>query len=120
MHVLHLPFSTFLTCCSGGQAGFTPQSPAGGSCDASGTSELVPGVCGLAEFLHGHDLDDEAGPAGKVLRALALARLRVVLLPGESRLFPAAVDCVDQVAPEAVEEVRGLGSEGAVLRGHIL
>jgi hypothetical protein len=42
----------------------------------------------LLETRHRHDLDRQARPARKVLRALAGPRLRVVLLPREPRLFP--------------------------------
>lgn len=74
----------------------------------------------LAGLLHGHELDDEAGPAGEVLRPLALARLGVVLLPGEARVLPALVDRVDEVLAQAGEEVGGLGLVGAVLGGDVL
>lgn len=68
-------------------------------------SQLVPDVAaaGLARPLHGHELDDQARPAREVLRALALARLGVVLLPREARLLPAVVDRVDKVLAKAGE-----------------
>lgn len=54
-----------------------------------------------------HNLDDQAGPAGEVLGALALARFRVVLLPREARLLPALVDGLDQVLAELSVQLCG-------------
>lgn len=79
----------------------------------------VAAAC-LARLLHGHQLDDQARPAGEVLRALALAGLRIVLLPGEARLLPALVDSVDQVLAQTGEEVCGLGLVGTILAGSVL
>ena len=84
--------------------------------------ELVahaPGRLAL-EVGHRHDLDDEAGPAGKVLRALAGARRGVVLLPREARGGPAVVDRVDDVAAEARVQVAGDGLVQAGLGGDVL
>lgn len=58
------------------------------------------------EIRHGHDLDDQARPAGKVLRSLTSSGLWVVLLPRKAGLLERAVDCVDEVP-----------TEGAVHRG---
>lgn len=69
----------------------------------------MAGWAAAAEVLHGHDLDHQAGPASEVLRALARARLGVVLLPCEARLLPALVDGVDEVLAQAGVEVLGLG-----------
>ena len=46
---------------------------------------------------HGHDLNDQAGPAGKVLCTLSGTRLRVVLLPRKARVFPALVHGVNKI-----------------------
>ena len=72
------------------------------------------------EILHCHDFDHEAGPPGKVLRALALARFRVVLLPCEARLLPALVDRVDHVAAQARVQVPGSRPMRPVLSCHFL
>lgn len=83
-------------------------------------SQLVTHVAGAPEVLHGHDLDHQAGPAGEVLRALALARLGVVLLPGEPRVDPALVDGLDEVLAQAAVEVRGPGLVWTVLLCYVL
>lgn len=83
-------------------------------------SQLIAHVAGPPEVLHGHDLDHQAGPAREVLRALALARLGVVLLPGEAGIDPALVDGLDEVLPQAAVEVRGPGLVGAVLLCYVL
>jgi len=44
-----------------------------------------------------HDLDDHAGPAGKVLGALSSTSVRVVLLPGETCLAPRLVHGLHEV-----------------------
>ncbi|KAG7125085.1 hypothetical protein HYQ46_010577 [Verticillium longisporum] len=91
-----------------------------GTCHRRLGRELVLGPAALAEVLHGHNLDDEARPAGKVLRALALARLGVVLLPGEAGRLPALEDGVDEVRAEARVDVPGALLEGALLGGDVL
>lgn len=53
-----------------------------------------------AEIWHGHDLYHQTGPTSKVLRALAHARLSVVLLPCETRLLPVLVDVLDEEKAE--------------------
>jgi hypothetical protein len=51
------------------------------------------------QIRHRHDLDHQARPASKMLRTLALARLRIILLPREARLLPALIHRVDEVLP---------------------
>jgi len=46
---------------------------------------------------HRHNLNNQAGPACEMLRALAGASLRVVLLPCETSLFPALEHGLDEV-----------------------
>ena len=77
-------------------------------------------MSGATEILHRHDLDNQTGPARKVLCALACATLGVVLLPGEPRLLPALVDGVDEVLAQARVEVLGLGLVWAVLACNVL
>lgn len=60
------------------------------------------GLGSLLDLRHGHNLDDQAGPAGKVLSALTGAGLGIILLPGEAGLLPAFVDGLDEVLPELV------------------
>lgn len=43
---------------------------------------------------HAHDIDDKAGPAQEVCRALALARHRVILFPGVASRLPFPEDVV--------------------------
>lgn len=73
-----------------------------------------------AQIRHGHDLNHQTRPAGKVLGALTLARLRVVLLPCETRLLPALENGVDQILTESGVEVLGLGLVGAGLGCDVL
>lgn len=97
--------------------------PPGPYSHLSPSSQLVLGVAtgtAAAQILHCHDLDDKARPAREVLRALALARLRVVLLPREARLLPALVDGFDEVPAQAAVQIPCLGLVGAGLRGDIL
>jgi hypothetical protein len=61
------------------------------------------------QIRHPHDLDDEAGPAREVLRALALACLGIVLFPGEAGFFPAVVDGVYDVFAQLGVEFCGAG-----------
>ena len=49
------------------------------------------------QIIHCHDLDYQARPASEVLCPLALASLRVILLPGKASLLPALVDGVNKV-----------------------
>ena len=74
----------------------------------------------LAEVVHGHDLDDEAGPAREVLRALSAARLRVVLLPREPGLRPALVHRLHQVPAQPRIQATGLRLVGALLQRQVL
>lgn len=74
----------------------------------------------IAQIRHGHDLDDQTRPASKVLGALTLARLRVVLLPCETRLLPALEDGVDKVLTQSGVEVLSLGLVGPGLGCDIL
>lgn len=76
------------------------------------SSQLILDVTTAAQVRHSHDLDDQTRPAREVLRALALARLRVVLLPGEARLLPTLEDGVDEILAQARVEVSGLGLVG--------
>lgn len=69
-------------------------------------SELVLHPPRITDLRHGHDLDHETGPPREVLRALALPRLGVVLLPREARVLPAAEDGVDDVLAQARVQVR--------------
>ena len=76
--------------------------------------QLVVSVA--AEVFHCHDLDHEARPARKVLRALARACLGVVLFPCEASLFPALVDRVHEVlAQGCVHALRLLLVRAALL-----
>jgi hypothetical protein len=72
------------------------------------------------EIRHGHDLHDQASPAGKVLRPLALTRLRVVLLPRKTSLFPAFVHRVNEILAEVRVELRRLGLMWTFLLGNFL
>ena len=65
------------------------------------------------QIRHPHNLDDQARPAGEMLRALSLARLRVILLPGETRLFPALIHGVYDVLAELGVEGCSAGFVGA-------
>ena len=49
---------------------------------------------------HSHNLDNQTSPTSKVLCPLALARLRIVLLPRETCLLPTLVNSVDEVLAE--------------------
>lgn len=73
-----------------------------------------------AQIVHGHDFHHQTRPAREVLRPLALACLRVVLLPREARLLPALEDRVDEVGTKLRVELAGLGLVGAVVRRDIL
>lgn len=72
------------------------------------------------QIRHGHNLDHQTRPASKVLGALTLTRLRVVLLPCETRLLPALEDGVDKILTQSGVEVLGLGLVGAGLGCDIL
>ncbi len=72
------------------------------------------------QVLHGHNLDHQTRPAGKMLRALPRARLRIVLLPRVARLLPAVVHGVDQVLAQANVQVARLLAVRAALRGKVL
>lgn len=75
---------------------------------------------GSGKILHGHDLDHQTGPASKVLRPLALARLGVVLFPREARLLPALVHRVDNVSAQTAVQVPGRLLVRAVLGCNVL
>lgn len=74
----------------------------------------------LAQIIHGHNLHHQARPAREVLRPLAPAGLRVVLLPREARLLPALVDRVDEVGAELRVELPRAGLVGALVRRDVL
>lgn len=98
--------------------GFTTQKEKLG---AHGLSQLVLHMtAGTTEVLHRHDLHNQTRPARKVLRALALARLRIILLPREARLLPALVDGADEILTQAAVEILGLGLIWTRLCGDIL
>lgn len=77
-------------------------------------------AAGAAQVLHGHDLDNQTGPARKMLRALAGAGLRVVLLPCKPGFQPGLVDGVDEVLAQARVQVLGLGLVGSFLCSRVL
>ena len=52
------------------------------------TSSLSPQV------RHIHNLNHQARPARKMLRPLALSRLRIILFPREARLLPLLIHIV--------------------------
>lgn len=59
------------------------------------------------QIRHPHDLNDKTRPAREMLRALPLARLRIILLPREARLLPALEYCLDEVEAKARVQVFG-------------
>ena len=61
--------------------------------------QLIPNHL-ATKIRHGHDLDNQASPASEMLSALALAGLRVILLPCEASLFPALINSVNEVLAE--------------------
>lgn len=73
-----------------------------------------------AQVRHGHDLDDQTRPPSEVLSALALAGLRVVLLPCEACRLPALENSVDKVLAQSGVEVLGFGLVGSRLGCDIL
>lgn len=62
-----------------------------------------------SDFRHSHDLNNQAGPTSKVLSTLTSARVRIILFPSETSLFPALVDGVDEVLAEGGVEFLGSG-----------
>ncbi len=81
---------------------------------------MAAGAAAAAQVRHGHELDHQAGPAGKVLRPLALARFGVVLLPCEAGLLPAVVDGVHDVLAQAGVQISRLRLVGPILGGEFL
>lgn len=57
---------------------------------------------------HRHHLHDQAGPAGEMLRPLALASFWVILFPGESGSLPLPEHVFNQVSPQSGIHVLGL------------
>lgn len=51
------------------------------------------------DIRHGHNLDHQTRPTGKMLRTLSLSRLGVILFPRESRFLPRIVHGIDQILP---------------------
>lgn len=62
------------------------------------------------EIRHAHNLHHQAGPTGEMLRALALARFGVVLLPCKARELPIVED-----GPHEIGTERGVQFGGTVL-----
>ena len=52
------------------------------------------------EIDHTHDLNHQTRPAREMRRALTRARIGIILLPRESRLFPLPEDVLDEVLPQ--------------------
>lgn len=80
--------------------------------------QLIPNPS--LQIRHTHNLNHQARPAREVLRALSLARLRIVLLPREASLFPALVHGAYEVFAERGVEFLGLGLVRAFLLGNFL
>lgn len=51
------------------------------------------------DIRHGHNLDHQTRPTGKMLCTLSLSRLGVILFPRESRFLPRIVHGIDQILP---------------------
>lgn len=67
-----------------------------------------------SQIRHCHNFHHEASPAGEMLRALAVAGLRVVLLPCEPCSLPLVEHVVDKIGTQS--GVQGCGA-GLVRRG---
>lgn len=53
-----------------------------------------------SDFRHSHNLNDQTGPASKMLRPLSLACRRIILLPCEARILPAFKHSLDEILSE--------------------
>ena len=60
------------------------------------------------QIRHCHNLHHQTRPAREMLRSLASARFRVILLPREARSFPFVEDVFDKIFPERGVNVDGL------------
>lgn len=61
------------------------------------------------QIRHAHDLHYQTCPPSEMLRALPLARLRIILFPRETCLLPGVEDGLDEVEAEGAVEVFGEG-----------
>lgn len=79
-------------------------------------------ACSFAsrEIRHDHHVHHQARPACEVLGALALTRLRVVLLPSESCLLPLSEDIFDQIFPKIRIHLSGLFLMGTRSSSNVL
>ena len=72
------------------------------------------------QIIHSHNTNNQTSPAREMLRSLSLARFRVVLFPGETRVGPFAVYVLDQVLAETAVYTQGLGLMGGWGAGDVL
>ena len=70
---------------------------------APNSLQLIASMFGYGgiKVWHGHNLDHKTSPASKVLSTLTLARIRVILLPSETRSLPVVVDILYKVLAQA-------------------
>ena len=60
------------------------------------------------QIRHHHNFNHQTGPPREMLRSLSSARLGVILLPREARLFPLIEDVIHEVFPESGVDSGGL------------